>query len=126
MDPARPGFLGAFIVETGWAGVKIGKDMPKMGLKASSTAAIQFREVRVPVENLLGVPGDGFKIAMTVLNYGRLALGAASLAMMRQSLEDMRKRSSSRVQFGLPIKDFPLIQEKLAKDSMQRVRLCGR
>ena len=45
MDPARPGFMGAFIVETGWAGVKIGKDMPKMGLKASSTAAIQFRDV---------------------------------------------------------------------------------
>ena len=115
MDPARPGFMGAFIVETGWAGVKIGKDMPKMGLKASSTAAIQFREVRVPAENLLGKPGDGFNIAMTILNFGRLALGAASLGMMRQSLEDMRKRASSRVQFGVPIKNFPLIQEKLAR-----------
>ncbi len=79
MDPARPGFMGAFIVETGWTGVKIGRDMPKMGLKASSTAAMQFREVAVPAENLLGKPGDGFKIAMTILNYGRLALGAASL-----------------------------------------------
>jgi acyl-CoA dehydrogenase family member 9 len=115
MDPTRPGFMGAFIVETGWAGVKIGKDMPKMGLKASSTAAIQFRDVRVPVENLLGQPGDGFRIAMTVLNYGRLALGAASLGMMRQSLEDMSKRSSTRVQFGIPIREFPLIQEKLAR-----------
>jgi len=115
MDPARPGFMGAFIVETGWTGVKIGKDMPKMGLKASSTAAIQFRDVSVPVGNLLGQPGDGFRIAMTVLNYGRLALGAASLGMMRQSLEDMGKRSSARVQFGVPIRDFPLIQEKLAR-----------
>lgn len=115
MDPARPGFMGAFIVETGWAGVKIGKDMPKMGLKASSTAAIQFRDVRVPVENILGQPGDGFRIAMTVLNYGRLALGAASAGMMRRSLKDMGKRSSDRVQFGSPIKDFPLIQEKLAR-----------
>ena len=115
MDPARPGFMGAFIVETGWAGVKIGKDMPKMGLKASSTAAIQFRKVNVPAENLLGKPGDGFKIAMTILNFGRLALGAASLGMMRQSLEEMRKRSSSRVQFGVPIRSFPLIQEKLAR-----------
>ena len=115
MDPTRPGFMGAFIVETAWNGVKIGKDMPKMGLKASSTAAIQFRDVKVPVENLIGAPGDGFKIAMTILNFGRLALGAASLAMIRQSLKDMRKRSSSRIQFGAPIKDFPLIQEKLTK-----------
>jgi acyl-CoA dehydrogenase family member 9 len=115
MDPARRGFMGAFIVETGWAGVKIGKDMPKMGLKASSTAAIQFRDVSVPAENLLGRPGDGFRIAMTVLNYGRLALGAASVGMMQQSLEDTDKRSSTRVQFGVPIRDFPLIQEKLAR-----------
>ncbi len=120
MDPMRPGFMGAFIVETSWNGVKIGKDMPKMGLKASSTAAIQFRDVRVPGENLLGAPGDGFKIAMTILNFGRLALGAASLAMISQSLKDMRKRSSSRVQFGVPIKDFPLIQEKLAKARVNR------
>lgn len=115
MDQAHPGFMGAFIVETGWAGVKIGKDMPKMGLKASSTAAIQFRDVKVPMENLLGSPGDGFKIAMTILNYGRLGLGAASVGMMRQSLTDMTKRSSKRIQFGVPIKSFPLIQEKLAK-----------
>ena len=52
---------------------------------------------------------------MTVLNYGRLALGAASVGMMRKSLEDMGKRSSTRVQFGVPIRDFPLIQEKLAR-----------
>jgi acyl-CoA dehydrogenase family member 9 len=115
MDPDRPGFMGAFIVETGWEGVKIGKDMPKMGLKASSTAPVQFKDVRVPVENLLGRPGDGFKIAMTILNYGRLGLGAASVGMMDRSLEDMLKRSSSRIQFGTPIRSFPLIQEKLVE-----------
>ncbi len=115
LDPERPGFMGAFIVETAWEGVKVGKDMPKMGLKTSSTAAIQFKDVRVPAENLLGQPGDGFKIAMTVLNYGRLGLGASSLGMIDQSLADMKKRAASRIQFGVPIKDFPLIQEKLAK-----------
>jgi acyl-CoA dehydrogenase family member 9 len=120
MDPARPGFMGAFIVETGWAGVKIGKDMPKMGLKASSTAAIQFRDVIVPASNLLGKPGDGFRIAMTILNFGRLALGAASLGMMRQSLEDMHKRASSRLQFGVLIGNFPLIREKLARADVHR------
>ncbi|MGA7875816.1 MAG: acyl-CoA dehydrogenase family protein, partial [Desulfoferrobacter sp.] len=83
--------------------------------KASSTASIQFKDVRVPVDNLLGEPGDGFKIAMTILNYGRLGLGAASVGMMNQSVEDMVKRSSSRIQFGLPIQSFPLIQEKIVK-----------
>ncbi len=115
LDPTRPGFMGAFIVETGWEGVKIGADMPKMGLKASSTAAIQLNNVRVPSENLLGLPGDGFKIAMTILNYGRLGLGAASVGLMDQSLKDMMKRSSSRIQFGVPIKEFPLIQEKMVQ-----------
>jgi len=115
MDPARPGFMGAFIVETSWDGVAIGKDVSKMGLKASSTAAVQFKNVRVPKENLLGQPGDGFKIAMAILNYGRLALGAASSGMMKQSLRDMVKRSSSRTQFGVSINHFELIQEMMVK-----------
>jgi acyl-CoA dehydrogenase family protein 9 len=113
LDANKPGAMGAFIVETGWEGVKIGKDMPKMGLKASSTAAVIFRDVRVPVGNLLGNPGDGFKIAMTVLNYGRMGLGAASVGMMSQSLHDMKARSASRIQFGQPVQSFPLVQEKL-------------
>jgi acyl-CoA dehydrogenase family protein 9 len=115
LDPEKPGFMGAFIVETSWDGVKIGKDMPKMGLKASSTAAIQFQDVKVPKENLLGQPGDGFKIAMVILNYGRLALGAASAGMMKQSLLDMSERAASRIQFGVPINQFELIQEKMVK-----------
>ena len=115
LDPKSPGFMGAFIVETSWDGVKIGKDMPKMGLKASSTAPIQLKDVRVPVENLLGRPGDGFKIAMTILNYGRLALGAGAAGIMRRSLQDMVKRAASRKQFGVPINRFELIQEKMVR-----------
>ncbi len=115
MDPEMPGFMGAFIVETSWDGVQIGRDMPKMGLKASSTAAIQFKDVRVPKENLLGQPGDGFKIAMSILNYGRLAIGAGSAGAMSQSLRDMVKRSATRNQFGVPINSFELIQEKMVK-----------
>lgn len=113
MDPQQPGFMGAFIVETSWEGVKVGADMPKMGLQASSTASIQFHQVRVPRENLIGKPGDGFKIAMAVLNYGRLALGAASTGLMEQSLKDMLKRARSRIQFGVPIENFQLVQEKM-------------
>ena len=115
MDPARPGYMGAFIVETVWDGVDIGKDMPKMGLKASSTATIRFKDVKVPRENLLGRPGDGFKIAMVILNYGRMALGAASAGMIKQSLLDMADRAASRTQFGVPINQFELIQEKMVK-----------
>ena len=115
LDPDKPGHMGAFIVETAWDGVKVGKDMPKMGLKASSTAAIQFQDVKVPKENLLGRPGDGFRIAMVILNYGRLALGAASAGMMKQSLLDMNDRAASRKQFGVSINQFELIQEKMVK-----------
>lgn len=113
MDPGTPGYMGAFIVETDRKGVSIGREMPKMGLKASSTAMITFKEVEIPRENLLGQPGDGFKIAMTILNYGRLALGAASSGMIRQSLRDMTKRAAGRKQFGMPINHYDLIQEKM-------------
>ncbi|MFV2082745.1 MAG: acyl-CoA dehydrogenase family protein, partial [bacterium] len=113
MDPDNPGFMGAFIVETTWDGVKVGKEMSKMGLAASSTAPISFKDVKVPAQNLIGKPGDGFKIAMTILNYGRLGLGAASVGAMKQSVKDMFNRASSREQFGVPIRDFELIQEKM-------------
>ena len=115
LDRDKPGFMGAFIVETAWEGVEIGRDMPKMGLRASSTAAIQFKDVRVPLENLLGQPGDGFKIAMTILNYGRAALGAGSVGALHQARSDMEKQSARRIQFGVPINTFELIQEKIVK-----------
>jgi len=115
-DPENPGKgMAAFIVETAWEGVRIGKDMPKMGLMISSTTSIQFKDVRVPVENRLGEDGDGFKIATTVLSYARLGLGAASSGIMLQSLADMYARASSRVQFGRPIKEYELIQEKIVR-----------
>ncbi|SHF58458.1 acyl-CoA dehydrogenase family member 9 [Desulfacinum infernum DSM 9756] len=115
LDPEKPGHMGAFVVETDWEGVQIGKDMPKMGLTASSTAAIHFKDVKVPRENLLGKPGDGFKIAMTILNFGRLGLGAASTGLMEQSVADMTKRARNRIQFGVPIENFELIQEKIVR-----------
>jgi acyl-CoA dehydrogenase family protein 9 len=113
LDPKVPGFMGAFIVETAWEGVRVGKEMPKMGLTSSSTAPVQFKDVRVPRQNLLGAPGEGFKIAMSVLNYGRLSLGASSASFMRLSASEMLKRASSRIQFQVPIGNFQLIQEKI-------------
>jgi acyl-CoA dehydrogenase family protein 9 len=118
MDPEKPGFMGAFIVETAWDGVEAGNEIPKMGLKISSTTPIFLKDVKVPVENLLGKPGDGFKIAMTVLNYGRMGLGSASAGAMEQSLEDMFNRSTKRKQFGMPIREFELIQEKMVQTAV--------
>ena len=115
LDMEKKGRLGAFIVETGWEGVSIGKELPKMGLHASSTALVTFKDVKVPKKNIIAKEGDGFKIAMTVLNYGRLALGAASSGMLEVSLHDMIKRASSRIQFDKPIIEFELIQEKMVK-----------
>ncbi len=119
MDKNKKGRLGAFIVETSWKGVSIGADMEKMGLDASSTASIFFKDVRVPAENLIGNPGDGFKIAMEVLNYGRLALGASSSGALEASYQDMLKRAMSRVQFERPIIEYELIQEKIAVAFME-------
>lgn len=115
LDPKKPGHMGAFIVETATEGVTIGKNLDKMGLAISSTTAISFKEVRVPAENLLAAPGDGFKIAMTILNYGRLGLGAASTGVMAQSGTEMLERAASRKQFGKPIKEFELIQDKIVR-----------
>ena len=113
LDPAKPGTLGAFIVERAWEGVTVGSDMPKMGLAVSSTTPIMFRQVRVPAGNMIGSPGDGFRIAMTILNYGRLGLGASGAGLTARSLADMQQRAASRKQFGVPIRSFELIQEKL-------------
>jgi acyl-CoA dehydrogenase family protein 9 len=69
------GGMGMFIIERGWDGVTVGPDMPKMGRAVNSTASVRLKAVQVPRENLVGEAGDGFKIVMTVLNYGRLGLG---------------------------------------------------
>jgi acyl-CoA dehydrogenase family protein 9 len=115
LNPGKPGRMGAFIVETGSEGVKIGNNLSKMGLAISSTTAITFEDVRVPVENLVGEPGDGFKIAMTILNYGRLGLGAASSGVMNIAGSEMLKRAGNRKQFNKPIKEFELIQDKIVR-----------
>ncbi len=116
LDPEnRPGYMGAFIVERAWEGVSVGADMPKMGLKVSSTSSLRFKDVKVPAENLLAAEGDGFKVAMNILNYGRLGLGAASAGLLKQSVKDMLKRSATRKQFAMPIGEFELIQEKVTR-----------
>ncbi len=115
LEGHRPGHMVALVVERDSEGFTVGRDMAKMGLKASSTAFLRFEDVRVPVENRLGDEGQGFRIAMSVLSYGRLAVCAAGVGLMEASAEAMAKRAASRVQFGGPIGRFELVREKIGR-----------
>lgn len=105
----------AFLVERGWNGVRPGPEEKKMGLNGSSTTAVYFDDVRVPVENVLGEVGRGHKIALNVLNLGRLKIGAYSVGKSRSVLKESIAYTQSREAFGKPIAEFGLIQEKLAR-----------
>jgi acyl-CoA dehydrogenase family protein 9 len=104
----------AFIVDAHAPGVSLGKIEEKMGIKASDTRAISFENVRVPAEDRLGEVGQGFKIALEVLNSGRLGLSVASARGTRRILEIALAYAKQREQFGRPIGSFEMIQRKFA------------
>lgn len=108
------GKLSAFLVERGFGGVSSGHKEDKMGIRASSTCTMRFDNVKIPAENLLGEEGQGFKIAMSILNNGRTGLGAGSLGAMKQCLNLAISHASQRKQFGQSISEFQMIKEKLA------------
>jgi alkylation response protein AidB-like acyl-CoA dehydrogenase len=107
--------LSAFIVESKYPGVVIGPDEHKMGIKGSSTAQIYFTDVKVPVENLLGKRGEGFRIALSILHMGRLKLGANVLGAAKKTISDTVKYANERKQFGVLISTFGAIKHKLAE-----------
>lgn len=107
--------LSAFIVETKYPGVVIGPDEHKMGIKGSSTAQIYFNDVKVPVENLLGKRGEGFRIALSILHMGRIKLGANVLGAAKKGITDSVKYANERKQFGVLISTFGAIKYKLAE-----------
>lgn len=106
--------LTAFIVERGFEGLKVGREEHKMGIQGTSTATIILDSVRVPVENLLGERGKGFKIAVNILNLGRFKLGAACLGGGRMCFGQSLAYAKQRKQFGVPIVGFGAIRQKLA------------
>ena len=106
--------LSAFIVERSYPGVVIGPDEHKMGIKGSSTAQIFYNDVKVPVENLLGKRGEGFRIALSILHMGRLKLGANVLGAAKKAITDSVKYANERKQFGTAIASFGAIKYKLA------------
>ena len=107
--------LSAFIVESSYPGVVIGPDEHKMGIKGSSTAQIYFNDVKVPVENMLGKRGEGFRIALSILHMGRLKLGANVLGAAKKTINDSVKYANERKQFGVLISTFGAIKYKLAE-----------
>ena len=107
--------LSAFIVESKYAGVVTGPEEHKMGIKGSSTAQIYFNDVQVPVENLLGKRGEGFRIALSILHMGRLKLGANVIGAAKKAITDSVKYANERKQFGMFISSFGAIKHKLAQ-----------
>jgi acyl-CoA dehydrogenase family protein 9 len=105
--------ISCFIVEKEMPGVSFGEKEDKMGIRGSETRAVYFDSVVVPASNMLGEPGKGFKIAMNVLNSGRLSLGSGSVGGMKYILKVAVAQAKARKQFGDYIINFGLIQEKI-------------
>jgi alkylation response protein AidB-like acyl-CoA dehydrogenase len=106
--------FSAFLVEKGFEGFTVGAEEKKMGLKGSSTTQLLLDNVMVPVENLLGDPGKGHKIAFNVLNVGRLKVATQTLGMAKGAFAEGASYAMERKQFGKPIGEFGAIKEKLA------------
>ena len=116
VDPAA-GYKGvtAFIVEKGARGFTVGRKEDKLGIRASSTCELVFDDCAVPAAQLLGAPGQGYKIAMETLNEGRIGIGAQMLGLAEGAWGYAAKYAKERKQFGRPIADFQAMQFQLAE-----------
>lgn len=106
--------ISAFIVEKGWEGFSFGQHYDKMGIRSSVTSELIFNDVKVPKENLLGKEGEGFKIAMSTLDGGRIGIAAQALGIAQGAYENALEYSKERIQFGKPICQQQVISFKLA------------
>jgi alkylation response protein AidB-like acyl-CoA dehydrogenase len=106
--------ISAFIIEKGTLGFRSGKKENKLGLRASDTAEVIFEDCRIPRENCLGAPGQGFVDSLRVLDKGRISIAALALGMAQGAYEASLAYAKLRQQFGKPIAEFQAIQWKLA------------
>lgn len=104
----------AFIVERGFPGLSTGTIHGKLGVRAGNTGEIIFQDCRVPKENLVGEEGEGFKIAMSALDWGRFTVGAGAVGLAQASLDASIKYANEREAFGQPIGKFQLVQQMIA------------
>jgi len=107
--------LSAFIVERAWDGVTMNPEEKKMGIKGSSTRQIFYNDVKVPVENMLGKRGEGFRIALNILHLGRIKLGATVVGSAKRAILHSVNYANERKQFGKAIANFGAIKHKLAQ-----------
>jgi alkylation response protein AidB-like acyl-CoA dehydrogenase len=111
--------LSAFIVEKGFEGLSLNPEEHKMGIKGSSTRQVFFNDCKVPVENLLSERGNGFKIAVNILNLGRIKLGGAAIGGAKAVIVNSVKYANEREQFGRPIAKYGAIRYKLAEQAIR-------
>ena len=111
--------LSAFIVEKSFGGIDLNPEEKKMGIKGSSTRQVFFNDCKVPVENLLSERGKGFKIALNILNIGRIKLAGAVIGAMKQSSTLAINYANERQQFGRPISKYGAIRYKLAEQAIR-------
>jgi acyl-CoA dehydrogenase family protein 9 len=109
------GKMTGFIVTKDMEGVSIGPHEDKMGLRSSSTTTVHLDNVRVPNNNVLGEVGQGFKVAMAILNSGRTGLGGGSVGAMKSLIAMSTKQANERKTFGAPISSYGLIKQKVAQ-----------
>ena len=103
----------ALILEKGMKGLEVGERYDTMGLQANDLRRLCFNDVRVPPENVLGEPGQGFRVAMQILNNGRIGLGTGSVGGAKKLLDLAIEHVKERRQFGRPLADFELVQDKI-------------
>lgn len=106
--------ITAFIIETDMPGFAVGKTEPKLGIRASATCEIMMENLRCPVENRLGAEGQGFKIAMVVLDAGRIGIASQALGIAEAAYQASLQYAREREAFGRFIGQFQMIQQKLA------------
>ena len=111
--------LSAFILEKDFEGITMNPEEKKMGIKGSSTRQIFFNDVKVPKENLLGERGEGFKIALNILNIGRAKLAGAALGASKAAITRSIKFANDREQFGRSISKYGAIRHKLAEQAIK-------
>ncbi len=111
--------LSAFLVEADSEGISLNPEEKKMGIKGSSTRQVFYNNVKVPVENLLSERGNGFKIAINILNIGRIKLAAGVLGGSKEAFNETVKYANEREQFGRSISKYGAIRYKLAEQAIR-------
>ena len=111
--------LSAFIVEKDYEGLSLNAEEHKMGIKGSSTRQVFFNDCKVPVENLLSERQNGFKIAVNILNLGRIKLGGGTIGASKEVISQTVKYANEREQFGRPISKYGAIRYKIAEQAIK-------